>query len=329
MDNKDQLLSEQETIVETLIEETQAPLNEHVNNYIELKRKKSFKPYEQISGLVMSLGPVLGFVIFGLIPMILAFYMAFCEIKGFDILTAEFVGFQNFITVLNDSAFWDSVVNTLIFAISLPVCLVISLTVSFLLTKKIHGKKIFKTIFFVPYVCSIVAVVLMWKWIFNETYGVVNGIIGEEIHWLTDDSLFRFVVIIIGIWGGCGYQIILYSAALTNINPSLYEAAKIDGANAFQCFRHVTLPGVSPTTFYLLITGLIGALQTFASTQVLASDGGPNNVGVTIGFYLYRYAFNYFKMGQASATAWILAILIVIITIINFKVSKKWVNYDQ
>ena len=295
----------------------------------EQKTKKRFKAYEQISGIVMSLAPVLGFVIFGLIPMILAFYMSFCEIKGFDILSSEWIGFENFKTVLIDQMFWDSVVNTLIFAVSLPICLVISLLISFLLTKNIRGKKAFKTIFFIPYVCSIVAVVLMWKWIFNTNYGVLNAILGHQYNWTGESTLFRVVVIVMGVWGGCGYQIILYSAALTNINPSLYEAAKIDGANAFQCFKNVTLPGVSPTTFYLLITGLIGALQTFASTQVLASDGGPNNVGVTVGFYLYRYAFSYFKMGQASATAWILALIIVVITIINFKVSKKWVNYDQ
>ena len=168
----------------------------------------------------------------------------------------------------------------------------------------------------------------MWKWIFNPTYGVLNGILGTEYNWLGENNLFRTVVIVMGVWGGCGYQIILYSAALTNINPSLYEAAKIDGANAFQCFRHVTLPGVSPTTFYLFITGLIGALQTFASTQVLDSNGGPNNVGVTVGFYLYRYAFSYFRMGIASATAWVLAGVIMIITIFNFIGSRKWVSYD-
>ena len=294
------------------------------------EKKKNFRSYEQISGIIMSITPVLGFVIFGLIPMILAIYMAFCDIKGFNILSAtpteEFA--SNFIFAFKDPEFWKSLWNTVIFAISLPICLVISLTISYLLTKKIKGKKIFRTIYFIPYVCSIVAVVLMWKWIFNPTYGVLNGILGTEYNWLGENNLFRTVVIVMGVWGGCGYQIILYSAALTNINPSLYEAAKIDGANAFQCFRHVTLPGVSPTTFYLFITGLIGALQTFASTQVLDSNGGPNNVGVTVGFYLYRYAFSYFRMGIASATAWVLAGVIMIITIFNFIGSRKWVSYD-
>ena len=206
--------------------------------------------------------------------------------------------------------------------------MVISLCVAYLLTKNVKGKKIFRTIYFIPYVCSVVAVVLMWKWIFDTNYGVFNTIIGQKLDWVGKPDLFRTVVIVMSIWGGCGFQIILYSAALTNISPSLYEAARMDGANAFQCFWHITLPGVSPTTFYLLVTGLIGSLQSFANTQVLAADGGPDNAGVTIGFYLYRDAFEYFKMGEASASAWLLAIMIMIITVINFAVSRKWVNYD-
>ena len=303
--------------------------------YLDKIRTVKEKSYENRCGLAMSSLPIIGFLIFSLIPMVLAVYMGFCKIQGFDITTAEWVGFENFETVLNDTLFWDSVGNTFIYVIGLPICMAISLCVAFLLTKNVKGKKFFRTIYFIPYVCSIVAVVLMWKYIFNETNGVVNVILTsingndwERLGWVTDPNLFRTVVIIMGVWGGCGFQIILYSAALTNISPSLYEAAKMDGANAFQCFWHITLPGVSPTTFYLLVTGLIGSLQSFANTQVLASDGGPDNAGVTIGFYLYRDAFQYFKMGEASASAWLLAIMIMIITVINFAVSRKWVSYD-
>ena len=296
--------------------------------YLDKIRTVKEKSYENRCGLAMSSLPIIGFIIFMLIPMVLAVYMGFCKIEGFDITTAEFIGFQNFETVLNDFMFWDSVGNTFIYIISLPICMVISLCVAYLLTKNVKGKKIFRTIYFIPYVCSVVAVVLMWKWIFDTNYGVFNTIIGQKLDWVGKPDLFRTVVIVMSIWGGCGFQIILYSAALTNISPSLYEAARMDGANAFQCFWHITLPGVSPTTFYLLVTGLIGSLQSFANTQVLAADGGPDNAGVTIGFYLYRDAFEYFKMGEASASAWLLAIMIMIITVINFTVSRKWVSYD-
>lgn len=296
--------------------------------YLDKIRTVKEKTYENRCGLAMSSLPVLGFMIFMLIPMVLAVYMGFCEIEGFDITTATWVGFDNFNTVLNDFMFWDSVGNTFIYIVSLPICMVISLCIAYLLTKNVKGKKIFRTIYFIPYVCSIVAVVLMWKWIFDTNYGVFNTIIGQKLDWVGEPDLFRTVVIVMSVWGGCGFQIILYSAALTNISPSLYEAAKMDGANALQCFFNITLPGVSPTTFYLLVTGLIGSLQSFANTQVLAANGGPDNAGVTIGFYLYRDAFEYFKMGEASASAWLLAIMIMIITVINFAVSRKWVNYD-
>jgi multiple sugar transport system permease protein len=214
----------------------------------------------------------------------------------------------------------------------MPISLVVSLIVSVLLNTKIKAKKLYRTIFFIPYVCSVVAVTLMWKWIFDANYGVMNQIIehfgGEGQNWLGQEKTFVPVLLIMGLWSGCGFNIILYSAALTKVNPSYYEAAQIDGANSWQQFWNVTMPAISPTTFYLLVMGLIGALQEFARVQVMAGDGGPNNAGVTVVFYLYRQAFSYHQMGRASAAAWLLAILIMIITAINFKLGDKWVSYD-
>ena len=310
---------------------------------VEVKTRNKAKTYEQASGLLMSIAPVLGFILFGMIPMVLAIFMAFLSLKGrtFDaLISAEWVGFENFSLVVKDQIFWKSVGNTFLYALSLPICLVISLVVSFLLTKNVKGKKIFRTIYFVPYVCSIVAVVLMWKNIFDPNWGVVNSLMykfgyeGDRIQWVGEEKYYRILVIVMGVWGGCGYSIILYSAALTNVNTTLYEAAKIDGANPFQIFFHITLPAISPTTFYLLITGLIGSLQAFAATHMLSGSSangtaGPNNAGLTMGVYIYRSAFQRSgEMGQACAAAWILAIMIMIITIINFKVSNKWVSYD-
>lgn len=298
---------------------------------IQQVKRSNTKAYETTCGWLMSCLPVIGFIVFGLIPMALAMYLGFCQMDFYDLTTAEWVGFQNFSEVIHDTSFWKAGVNTLIYTLSVPICLVISLLVSFLLTKKVKGKKIFRTIYFIPYVCSIVAVAVMWKWIFNPTFGVLNGTLGldfEKFNWTGKANLFRIVVIVMSVWGGCGYSIILYSAALTNINPTLYEAAKMDGANAFQCFRHITLPGVSPTTFFLFITGLIGSLQSFAALHVLDSGGGPDGSGITIGFYLYNEAFSYFDVGQASASAWVLSIFIIMITIVQFKVSRKWVSYD-
>ena len=288
------------------------------------------------SGLMMAGIPILGFVLFGMIPLILALAMAFLYVPGKGNLTnAEFVGLENFKEVLSDHMFWQSIVNTLKMAISLPICIVIALVIAFLLTKDIKGRSFFRAVYFVPYVCCAVAVSLMWELIFNQNHGIINSWLGltreTAIPWLTDSNTYTLCLIIIGIWSGTAYGIVLYGAALTNVNRSLYEAAKVDGAGSVRCFFNITLPGVSPTSFYLLTTGLIGALQEFTRPQMIGGGkgAGPNNDGLTIVFYIYRRAFEYNnQMGQAAAAALVLAVFILIITAINFLVSKKWVSYD-
>lgn len=299
------------------------------------KKLKKQKKTERTIGTLLALIPVIGFIIFGLIPMILALVMAFLYVPGKgDISSATFVGLDNFKEVLSDPMFWQSIGNTFKLAISLPICLVIALCVAFLLTKIKRGKTIFQAINFLPYVCCAVAVALMWELIFNQSHGIINSFLGKtrenSIPWLTDSKYYTFSLIVIGIWSGTAFGIVLYGAALTNIKSNLYEAAEIDGANSLQSFIHITLPGVSPTTFYLVITGLIGALQEFTRVQIISgNNAGPNNDGLTIVFYVYRRAFVYNnQMGNASAAALFLVLLISIISIINFVASKKWVKYD-
>lgn len=298
------------------------------------RRKKLNR--QAVWGLVLALGPIIGFVLFSLIPMLLAVFIAFMDIKGYTLTGAEFTGFQNFSFVLTDPTFYKSIVNTLYSALSMPVSIVIALLVALMLTKQIAGKKFFRTVFFIPYVCSAVALTVMWKWMFDEQYGILNDIImrlgGDRVPWITDAATFMPSMILMGVWSGTGFGIILFSAALTNVNRSYYEAAEIDGANAWQQFRNVTLPAISPTTFYLLIMGIIGALQDFTRFQVMTGDsGGPDQAGLTVVFYLYRMGFNQvitYGMGYASAVAWLLALLIVLVTILNFRLSAKWVHYD-
>ncbi len=305
-----------------------------------LKRKKSHfsRAYrkESLCGTSLAMIPVTGFILFGLIPLVLALVMAFLYVPGKGDIKrgVEFVFLDNFWEVLTDPMFWQSIVNTIKMAISLPVCIVLSLLIAYLLTKKIRGRSFFRAVYFIPYVCCAVAVAMMWELIFNQRHGILNALLGltpeTAIPWLTDSTYYIWCLIIIGIWGGTAYGIVLFGAALTNINPSLYEAASLDGANSFRSFLHITLPGVSPTTFYLLITGLIGALQEFTRSQIISGNSaGPNNDGLTIVFYVYRRAFDYNnQMGQAAAAALILAVLIVAVSGVNFVVSKKWVSYD-
>lgn len=298
--------------------------------------KKRRKPInkEAVAGTLFASIPLVGFLIFGLIPLAIAFAMAFLKIRDFSITDAEYVGFQNFKDVLSDPEFGKSILNTVVLGSSTLISQVLALLIAYLLSKEINGRKVFRIIYFIPYVCSAVAVVLMWQYIFNPNYGILNQMLGrtgdDSINWFNNPDLFATMIIFISVWSGMGYPIILYTAALTNVNRSTVEAATIDGAGAFRVFWNVILPGISPTSFYLLVTGIIGALQSFTTSNVLAPDGGPSGKGITIVFYLYRKIFNYVgQMGLASASSWVLSLLILGVTIINFVGSKKWVSYDQ
>ena len=288
---------------------------------------------ENIEGLLFSILPVVRFALFRLIPLVVGLAMAFLTMEyTFSLAEGEFCGFDNFTTVLKDPLFWTSIKNTFILALAWPISMAIALMCSVLLSKKLRGINFFRTVYFLPFVCSLVAVTLMWNIIFDYNYGVVNqlidGIFGKRLNWKGDPFWFQVGLIIMIVWSSTGYKIILLTAALTTIDRAYYEAADLDGANAWQKFTKITLPAISPTMFFLLITGLINTLQEFTRSEIWSSSGGPNNAGVTIVFYLYRQAFQYSNMGIASAVAWLLSILIVIITIINFVASKKWVKYD-
>lgn len=288
---------------------------------------------EEIAGTALASIPLIGFLIFGFIPLVLSFVMAFMKMKDFGFDGAAWNGFENFKTVLTDPMFWESVVNTLILGSSTLFSQLFALIIAYLLSKPIRAKKAFRMIYFIPYVCSVVAVTLMWKYMFNTNYGIINQMLGktgdDAINWMGDSKYFSWAVIFMTVWSGMGYGIILYTAAFTGVNQSMVEAAKIDGAGAFRTFWNVVLPAISPTSFYLLVMGIIGALQSFATTNVLAQDGGPNGDGITVVFYLYRRIFAYVgKMGEAAASAWILALMILAVTIFQFWGSKKWVNYE-
>lgn len=297
------------------------------------KRKKRINK-EELAGTLLASIPIIGFLIFGLVPLVLALAMAFLHMRGFGFEGATSAGFDNFKTVLTDPVFIHSIGNTFRMGASVLISQVFALFIAYFLSRPVRGKKFFRTLFFVPYVCSVVAITLMWKYMFNTNYGIINQILGrtgdDAIEWLGDSKYYTWAVIIMSVWSGMGFGIVLYTAALTNVNGNMIEAAKIDGAGGVRTFLNIVLPSISPTSFYLLVMGVIGALQAFAVTNVLSADGGPNNDGITIVFYLYRRVFAYNNtMGEASASAWILSAMILVVTAIQFIVSKYWVSYDD
>ena len=297
------------------------------------KSRRGINRREETVGTLLACIPLTGFIIFGLIPLIIALAMAFYDIPGLSFSGAIFTGFGNFSDVLNDPIFYASLINTVRMGSSVLISQVFALIIAYFLSRITVGKKTFRMIYFVPYVCSVVAITLMWKYMFNTNFGVINQMLGrtgdDAVDWLGDSRYYTWAVIIMSVWSGMGYGIILYTAALTNVNRSLVEAAQIDGASGTNVFFRIVLPSISPTSFYLLVMGVIGALQAFAITNVLTVNGGPNGDGITIVFYLYRKIFNYIgQMGQASASAWILSLIIMFVTGIQFIVSKFWVKHD-
>ena len=300
-------------------------------------RKKNRLRKEEVQGMVFANIPLLGFCIFGLIPLIVSFYLSFNSFKGLRIHTAEYVGLENFKEIFKDDLFYQSLSNTAFVLLATVTALVLSVIVSALIATNVRGAKGFKAIYFVPYVCSMVAITFMWKWIYDYNYGVLNttlmewGWIKEPIDWLGSEDYYRTAMFILLVWSSMGFNIILLTAALIAVPRELHEAAEMDGAGEIKRFFKITLPLISPTIFYLLIIGLIGSLQEFTRFQIMTSDGGPGYQGLTVVFYLYRKLFNASggsDLGVASAMGWIIAVLISAVTLVNFKLQRKWVNYD-
>jgi multiple sugar transport system permease protein len=282
---------------------------------------------ENIQGFLLAVIPVVRFVIFGFVPMAVALVMAFLKMDTFLLSDGVFCGLENFRNVLSDKMFWGSILNTFYLAVSLPASLLIALLLAILLAGNIALKKFFRTALFIPFVCSVVAVTLMWRWLLDYNYGIVNQLFNIDINWRGDPDWYIPGLIMMTVWSSTAYKIILLSAALTQVNENYYEAAELDGAGSFRKLWHITLPAISPTVFFLVVIGLINILQEFSRSQVWDPAGGPNGKGLTIVFYLYRHAFQYIDMGAASAVAWLLSVIILILTFINFKIKDRWV-YD-
>ena len=295
------------------------------------KRRSKQARNEEICGTIMGALPVLSCLVFSVVPMALALVMAFYKMRTPVSFTgAEFIWLDNFKEVIKDSNFWTAFLNTIIYSLTLPISLVLALFIAAALNATVRGTGIFRVILFLPFICSSVAIVFVWKWLFDTNYGVLNEILGSKVGWLDFPWMFRFSLIVMMVWAQTGYKVILLSASLTSVNQSYYEAADLDGANRWQKLVHITIPAVSPTLFFLLVTGFISILQLFSEVQVMDPTGGQsiNYAALTLVFYIYRQGFNYNAMGVAAAASLLLTLVVLIITVFNFKISKLWVKYD-
>ncbi len=283
---------------------------------------------------------LIGLLAFTIIPVIasLAFSFTAWQISA----PPRWIGLDNYTELLQDPAMHLSLSNTLYLALfGVPLNLVVGLAIALLMNQNVRGIGVFRTIWYLPSVLSSVAVAVLWLWILNPRYGLINqglALVGiEGPGWLIDPDWAKPAVILMGLWG-VGGTMIIYLAGLKGIPQHLYEAAKLDGAGVFGQFRYVTLPMLSPSIFFNLVTNIIAALQVFVSIAALTMGGaeaggvgragGPNDTLLVFMLYLYRQAFTQFRMGYASALAWFLAALIMVLTLLNFWMARKWVYYE-
>jgi multiple sugar transport system permease protein len=273
---------------------------------------------------------LIGFLIFTAGPMLASLYLSFCK---YDLHTLTWVGPKNYEVLLTrDPLFWKSLANTAIYVLfSVPLGLTGSLLIAVLLNQSIKGIAFFRTAFYLPSLVPAVASALVWRWVFHPDAGILNyglslaGIQGPE--WLQDPKTALASLIIMSLWGIGGGRMIIFLAGLQGISDELYEAASLDGAKGWTTFRHITLPMLSPTIFFNLVLGIIGSFQVFTSAYVM-TGGGPNNATLMYVLYLYNNAFRFFKMGKASAMAWILFVLLLAFTVMQFRNASKWVYYE-
>jgi ABC-type sugar transport system permease subunit len=283
-----------------------------------------------ISGLSFLSPSLIHLVIFVITPLIFAFYLSFHK---WNILLPEkpFVGLGNFREMLTDSQFWNALKNTAIYSLHVPVGMMISLVLAVLLNQKIKGVNFLRTLYFLPSISSFVAIALVWTWIYDPQFGLINFILSifgiKSLGWLTEPGTALISIMIMSIWMGIGYQMVIFLAGLQGIPDHLYEVAQIDGASRWVQFRRITLPLLTPTTFFVLVTSMIGSFQVFAPIWVM-TQGGPMRSTDVVVYHIYQNAWEYLNIGYASAMSWVLFLIIVGITALQFKYIPREVAYE-
>ena len=291
-----------------------------------MKKRNSLGRRKTIIAYSFILPNLIGFFV----PIIFSLFLSFCEWNsGGDI---KFVGLQNFIYMFTeDKSFVTSLVNTLYFTVgTVPVVLALSLGLAILMNKPLKGKVFFRSVLFFPYVASLVAIAVVWMALFNPDMGPINSLlmalgVDNPPRWAASTTWAMPTIIGLTVWKSMGYYMIVYLAALQGVPGDLYEAAALDGANKWQQFKNVTWPSVMPTTFYILILLLVGAFKSY-DTMYVTTQGGPGEATKVLAYHIYNTAFTSFKFGYASALAMVLFVIVLTITLIQFKCEKKFAN---
>lgn len=285
---------------------------------------------EAIDGYLFIMPWLIGFLLFMVIPMITSLVISF---SYWDVVTEmRWAGFDNYTNLFKDSTIPNALKNTFVYSFTVvPLCTIIGLAIALLMNQKIRGIVLFRTIFYLPSILPSVAVAIVWVWILNSDFGMINNMLAlvgiKGPMWLDDPNWAMTGILMRAGWGA-GSSMIMFLAALQNVPISYYEASKIDGAGPVRNFFAITLPMITPTLLYYVVTGLIQAMQEYVLFKIM-TDGGPSQSTTTFVFKLYGTAFERFNMGYASAMAWVMFAIVLVLTLLLFKSSSKWVYYES
>ena len=269
-------------------------------------------------------------LIFAVGPIIFSLYLSFHR-WNIIVPAKPYVGFENYLNLFQNAEFWNAMKNTAIYTLNVPLGMAFSLFIAIMMNQKIRGINFLRTIYFLPSVSSFVAIAMVWQWMYNPEFGIMNYLLGKinigPLPWLTSPNTALLSLMLMGIWINMGYQMVIFLAGLQGIPIHLYEAAMIDGANRWNTFWYITLPLLRPTTFFILVTSIIGSFQVFSSIYVMTGGGPARSTDVVV-YYIYRNAWDYMKMGYSAAASWILFLIILFVTYLQFKYLKKDISYS-
>ena len=299
------------------------------NGNTKKQMKTSRERSEFLWGWLFILPTVIGLVVLNIIPIFQTLYQSFFKTGDFG-KGNVFVGVENYVKVFGDHEVWQSLINTFKYAIvEVPFSIVIALVLAVLLNRKMKGRGIYRTIIFLPMVEAPAAVAMVWRWLFNSDFGLINNVFHANVKWVSDPKIAVFSIAVIGVWSIIGYNMVLFISGLQEIPHDYYEAAEIDGATGVKSFFHITVPLLSPTIFFVLVTRVIGSLQVFDLMYMVMDKSNPALEKTQSLVYLfYKYAFINKNMGYGATIVILLLVITMIITVFQMIGQKKWVFYN-
>ena len=279
------------------------------------------------TGLFFILPALFGTVIFIVLPVIASFGLSF---TSWDLLNPiKFVGLENYKLIFTEPLFFQILLNTIVFALATSVFgVIIPLVLAAILNSKLRGSEFFKTAYFLPFITPMIVIGIVWQWIFDPNIGILNRVLHMHIQWLYDTHFALPALIMVTVWKLIGYNIVIFLSGFASIPDNLYEAAKIDGANPVQTFFNITIPMLSPTIFFVIIITAISSFQVF-DLIYLMTQGGPLDSTNVLVYSIYKNAFEYFNVGKASAMAYVLFVIILVLTLVQWNLRKKLVPCEN